>query len=900
MKRPSATYRLQFRNGMTFDRASALVPYLARLGVSHLYASPLFKAVSDSSHGYDVVDVTQIEPALGGADGLRRFAGALQEHGLGLILDFVPNHMAASPQNPWWYDVLEWGASSRYAHHFDIDWSAPKLLAPVLAAGYGEMLQSGEFGLAFDQKSGEISFTYGALALPLTPPSYGQILARIDKEGFAELTRKFAVTTPEETPHLKAELSQAACQRDVVRAVEQTLADIAGDHEKLHRLHEAQIWRLANWRAAREALTYRRFFEIPDYVGLKVESRRVFDDVHARLLGLVANGSIAGIRLDHVDGLADPRIYLERLQSALGDEQQFYLVVEKILEAGEELRRDWPVAGTTGYELITSLSGLLVSQDSEPEMTRCYEAFVGREVSYSELVADTKRDILARNLFGELNALESIARRLAERHIATRDLGPDTLRRAIIEVMTALPVYRTYVGVGGQSPQDRALIAGAVDRARETREVEDETTIELVRQMLELDFSEPEDQALALEFTLRFQQTSGPVMAKAVEDTAFFRYNRLIALNEVGGSPDHFGVDLEEFHRKMSDRAVQQPGGLSATATHDTKLGEDARARLYVLSEDPQTWADAVDRWCERNAAFSGDVGGTRVPEPEIEWRFYQALAAIWPPDGESDGDCAKKISARMSQHMLKAVREAKVHTRWTAPNEKYEHAIESFVRGALDPARAAAFHQDFATSCRPIMLAGAVNSCTQILVKIAAPGVPDIYQGAELWDLSLVDPDNRRPVDFEERSRFLDELDGLAPDEMLTGWRSGHLKMHLLRAGLRLRAEMATLFEEGDYSPLTASGKLAGHVVSFTRSHESSTVAVVAPRLVLKLLQGCTTPMVPAARWGSTVASLPRELSGRDWRNVLTGETIRAADRLPLSVVLQAFPVALLASQSQ
>lgn len=897
MKRPRATYRLQFRNGMTFDRAVALVPYLARLGVSHLYASPLFEAVSDSTHGYDVADLTLIDSALGGADGLRTLTDALQKHGLGLILDFVPNHMAASPQNPWWSDVLEWGAASTYAHHFDINWSTPKLIVPVLGAGYGETLRRGGFGLVFDGKNGGISLTYGGLALPLTPPSYAHILSRIDREGFAEQARRFALAKPEDTARLKAQLAGAASDVGIMRAIEHVLTDITSEPDELHRLHEAQVWRLVNWRAARESLTYRRFFEIADYVGLRVESQRVFDDVHARLLELVADGSIAGIRLDHVDGLADPQSYLDRLKTALG-KQQFYLVVEKILEGEEEMRREWPVAGTTGYEFITSLSGLLVSHVGEPEMTRGYNAFVGREVAYAELVVDTKRRILARNFAGELEQLKSMASRLAGRHATTRDLGPDTLRDAIIELMTALPVYRTYVGVAGPGPQDRALLEGAAARAKATREVEDEAAIDFVRQALELRFEEPKDQGLAFEFTVRFQQTSGPVMAKAIEDTAFFRYNRLIALNEVGGSPDHFGADADEFHKRMAARAVRQSGGLSATATHDTKLGEDARARLYVLSEDPQTWAEAVNRWAQRNAEFARDVRGTRVPEPEIEWLFYQALAAIWPPNGAAhDAECAREISDRMSQYMRKAAREAKVHTSWTAPNEDYENAIETFLRGALDPARAGGFLQDFVRTCGPVMLAGAANLCTQTLIKIAAPGVPDIYQGAELWDLALVDPDNRRPVDFEQRSRFLDESDNLAPDELLTDWRSGRLKMHILRAGLRLRAEMPVVFSEGGYTPLVANGELASHVVGFSRNFDMASVVALAPRLALKLLHDCTTPMVPPGRWGDTCIALPRELSGRDWRNVFTGEIIPAADSLALSLAFRTFPVALLAS---
>jgi (1->4)-alpha-D-glucan 1-alpha-D-glucosylmutase len=895
---PRATYRLQFRNGMTFARAAALAPYLARLGIGHLYASPVFQAAPGSTHGYDVVDFRRLDAGLGGTEAFEELAATSKRHGVGIILDFVPNHMGASPHNPWWRDVLEWGSLSDYAHHFDVDWSAPKLIVPALACAYGEALERVTFGIHFDDNDGSLSFTCGDLKLPLTPPSYARVLARIEDNTFAERTRRFAVATPETSPGLKTELAAAAQNAATNEAIERALAAIVADHAALHELHEVQVWRLAHWRAARETCTYRRFFEIADYVGLRVERGRVFDDVHALLLELVKKGRIDGIRLDHIDGLADPQGYLERLQATIGGDAPFYVVVEKILGVGEELRRHWPVAGTTGYEFVRALAAVLVAPAGEAAMTQAYHGFLGRQVDYAALVADIKRRMLARNLAGELEVLKDIAKSIAARHPTTRDLGADTLRRAIIELVAALPVYRTYVGLAGPAPEDRAILETAAAAAKASREVEDETAIDFLKRALELDFPKPDDQVLALEFAVRFQQTTGPVMAKAVEDTAFYRYNRLIALNEVGGEPDRFGAAPAAFHQAMARRLARQPLGLSATSTHDTKLGEDARARLYVLSEMPAAWGAAVERWTEQNAGFSRRVAGTKAPEPEVEWLFYQGLAAAWPPElAPDDAAGLAELAKRMTNHMLKAVREAKVHTSWTAPNSDYERAVEGFTRSALDPEKARGFLNDFVGTCEPMLPAGALNSLSQTLVKLTAPGVPDIYQGAELWDLSLVDPDNRRPVDFDRRSRLLETVDRLAPNDLLAGWRSGAIKMRLLRAGLSLRAKAPALFTKGDYVPLGVEGACADHVIAFARSLGTAAVVALAPRWGLKLLEGQDMPLVPPRRWRDTALILPQGFTRRHWRNIFTGEETAGEGRVMLGAVLKDFPVGLLSA---
>jgi (1->4)-alpha-D-glucan 1-alpha-D-glucosylmutase len=898
MMPPTATYRLQLRGSTTFERAAALAPQLADLGISHLYLSPIFEAVRGSAHGYDVVDNATIAGALGGEAGLRLLADALRGHDIGLILDFVPNHMATSPQNPWWRDVLEWGAAAGHAQHFDINWSAPKLILPMLARGYGKTLDQGELGLAFDAGTGAISLAYGGLELPLTPPSYADILCRAPDGALSQLAGPFAVSTPETAPPLKSALAAAAKELATVALISRALDATRMDLSAMHVLHERQVWRLTHWRAGREMLTHRRFFEIADLVGLKVEQSQVFDDVHARVIGLAKDGSVDGLRLDHIDGLADPKGYLLLLQAALGREEPFYLLVEKILGPDEALREDWPAAGTTGYEFIRALAGLLVDCEGEAGMTEAYHRFIGGSVDYEALVRGIKRRILTHNLAAELRALTRVAHRLAIRRLATRDLGPDTLRSAIVELASALPVYRTYVAAKGPDAMDRSIIEATAREAKGTRQVDDEEALDFVKRLALTDVAAPEDQAVALQFAVRFQQTSGALMAKAVEDTVFYRYNRLLALNEVGGEPSKFGAPVAAFHSAMLQRREGQPYGLSTTATHDTKRGEDTRARLYALSEMPEAWAAAVGRWREQNLSLKRDVRGHLAPDPEAEWAFYQALAGAWPPDlAPDDASGLAALAERMAQFALKAAREAKLHTSWTATDPDYEQALEHFVRGTLDPKISPAFPSDFARVLRPVVVAGSLNSLTQTLVKLAAPGVPDVYQGTELWDFSLVDPDNRRPVDFQRISGLAGAVAQRNVPELIHDWRSGAVKLHLLKAGLRLRAQRPGLFGAGAYLPLDVTGDHRHRVVAFARVLGEEAAVAVAPRLALDLLNGVDVPMVPPARWDGTAVMLPAVLANRYWVDVCTGQHVDAGAEVALSAILHICPVALMLS---
>ncbi|WP_163267710.1 malto-oligosyltrehalose synthase [Chelativorans alearense] len=850
MSIPRATYRLQFRNGMTFARAAEIVPYLADLGISHLYASPIFTAAAGSPHGYDVADYQALDPVLGGEEGFARLAEALKENGLGLILDIVPNHMAASTANPWWRDVLKHGRDSAYARHFDIDWQAPKLLLPVLSEPYGEALAEGKLKVGIDTKKGEPIFSYDRLSLPLAPASL----------------------SPD--------------PNDGGRDLDETLARINADKERLHRLHEAQVWRLAYWRLAREALTYRRFFEIADLVGVRVEDASVFADVHQLPLRLVRDGLVDGLRIDHVDGLADPKGYLADLRGASGLD---YVLVEKILGPGEALRADWACAGTTGYEFTRVVTALQVDPHGCEEMTKGWVGFTGDDPDFARQLLAAKRRMLTVNLAGELAALVRLAETVAARDLATRDFGHDTLKTAIVELAAALPVYRTYVDRDGASDQDRTLIERALEQVERGRAVEDRRVVAFIAALL---LQPAAGSAARATFIRRFQQTTGPLMAKAMEDTTFYRYNRLTALNEVGADPDVFGIEPETFHAAMQSR-VDAPRALSATATHDTKRGEDARARLAVLSEMPRDWADSVARWHNAAAGLRRALPDGPAPDKGTEWLLYQALAGAWPADLPiSDEAGLQALCKRLVAFMIKALREAKQRTSWTDPNERFEAAVEAYIKNLFAPERRALL-EDVRAVIDAFEPAGLVNSLAQLVLKLTLPGVPDIYQGCELMDFSMVDPDNRRPVDFALRQSLLQEVRGLDAGAAMQRWREGVPKLWLLDRLLRLRSGQADLFNRGRYEPLEIAGEEKEHAIAFVRVLEGKRVVVAVPRFGLKHCVSSRRSWMSSAALARTLLLLPKTAGGY---RALTGQTIDDS-QAPLSTLWAGLPVAVLQS---
>jgi (1->4)-alpha-D-glucan 1-alpha-D-glucosylmutase len=876
------------REGMTFARAAELAPYLSDLGISHLYLSPIFKATPGSTHGYDAVDFAEIEPELGGRDGFEAMARELRAAGVGVILDIVPNHMAASPLNPWWRDVLEWGSASPHASHFDVDWSASKLVVPRLHTHYGEVVRSGAIKVYADEMAGELGIKYGDMRLPLSPPTYASVLELASAHRYGAIALHLASSTPATVVELKRELAGVLEDPEARAELRQAVEQISGDWEAVHNLHERQVWQLAHWRLARENLTYRRFFEISDLVGVRVEQTNVFDDVHRVVLKLIGEGLVDGVRIDHIDGLADPLAYLQRLRGAV-ERGEFYVVIEKILGPHEALRSSWPVAGTTGYEFIGAIAGLLVNEAGKSPLNDAYQDFIGEEVDLEAAVLAIKRRTLTRNLAGELDYLTGIAVDLARGDIASRDFGADTLRRAIIELAAAMPVYRTYVDAEGMHPEDAQIIEGAARSAMATREVEDNGAIEFLVRLLALDVGELDRRAAALQFAIRFQQTTGPLTAKALEDTAFYRYNRLIALNEVGGEPDVFGAPIDSFHDFMRARLQATPASLSATATHDTKRGEDARARIYAIAEAPQLWSDGVRRWSGMLAER-----GANAPDRNAEWMFYQALLGAWPvglQPGDEEGIAV--LRERMTEFMIKAAREAKLYTTWTQPTEEYERSLRCFVASALS-VDALVFLRDFIASAQPFVLAGVVNSLTQLVCKLMAPGIPDVYQGSELWDLSLVDPDNRHAVDFSERLALLES--GGTLGDAFQSWRSGEVKIKIMRRLLSLRAEYGAAFSHAQYIPLEPVGDLRRHVVAFARIFEEAMIVVIGTRLALDSLVG-DIPRIPAEFWENSKLPLP---SGTGpLVDALTKRTVDTEDgAIGLAEALGELPVAVLIAE--
>ncbi len=847
MKIPTATYRIQFRNGMTFDRATALVSYLKRLGISHLYASPIFTATSGSTHGYDVTDTNEIDPSIGGREGFEHMVRALKSAGLGLILDIVPNHMAASLENPWWRDVVENGEKSRYARHFDIDWSR-RLTLPFLGDTFEKVLEAGEISVKPDPETGKPAFAYYDTFYPLNPATY------------------------------------AGRETDVLQT---------GDKAALAKLHDAQPYRLMSWRDAPRELSYRRFFEITGLAGARVEDGTVFDDTHRLILELVHSGAVDGLRVDHVDGLADPKAYLERLRHEAGPD--CYITVEKILGEGEQIPADWPISGTTGYEFIATLSDALVDGEKLDELRSAYETIVGQPVDMEAELRAAKLLMADNNFAGEVATLLKLAREIGQSEEREHALSETSLRPAIRELLVGFPVYRTYGTRQGLPPEGRSRLASVLEAIRSGRNAPEPAALAFFERILVGDVEQSAAGPASI-FRTRFQQLTGPLMAKSVEDTLFFRQHMALALNEVGAEPLPRRFSLERFHREMQTRLERQPDALSGTSTHDTKRGEDARARLYAITEAPDLWAASIARWRGVNASSVSMLIDGPAPEPAVEWMLYQALAGAWPADLDpQDATGLKALEERFIPYVEKALREAKLRTNWGESNEAYEKAVIGYARTLLSPGNQA-FLADFIDTLRPFIRAGLVNGITQTIVKLTAPGVPDIYQGSEGLDLSLVDPDNRREPDFETLQKRLTEEDRLNSDAE-EEWQNGRLKQHVVAVLLRLRQEAPTLFRKGEYIPLSATGQRAGNIVAYARAETDDALIVVAPRLVFSALN---TGLAPSRqeRWAETEIALPPRLAHRHYRDVCTGKTVDPTDLLSINAVFGEHPFALLVAE--
>jgi (1->4)-alpha-D-glucan 1-alpha-D-glucosylmutase len=871
-----ATYRLQLNANFTFRDATGLVPYLAALGISHVYVSSYLKARSGSQHGYDIVDHNAFNPEIGEEADFDEFVATLRAHGMGHIVDFVPNHMGVGKSdNAWWLDVLEWGRFSPMSPYFDIDWQSSKtalrgkVLLPTLGDTYGAVLEAGELKLVLDAEQGSFAIHYHEHVFPLTPPSYRRILEQSGLDAFGE---RFRALGPRAGRRARAiVLKTALAQRlaedpEVRRAVEETVARYNGtpgepkSFVSLHRLLEAQHYRLAHWRVAADEINYRRFFDINDLAGIRVELPELFDIVHRLVLRLASEGKLDGLRIDHIDGLFDPRGYCEKLRRVLPEGA--YLVVEKILAAREELRADWPVDGTTGYDFLALIDALFADPAGEAKLRRTLAEFAGIADDFGAIADRAKRRIMESALAGEIEVLANELDRISEAGTRTRDFTLNTLREGLVEIVAALGVYRSYIDTKRRDPRDLAEIARAAACAAAERPDLAPELIEFVRDALS-----GATQRM-VRFAMKAQQVTGPVTAKGVEDTAFYRYPLLLALNEVGADPHRFGVSVEAFHERIARDAQAWPHRMLATATHDTKRGEDARARILVLSELAEEWSDQVAGWTEINRAVKTVVNGRAAPSAADEYALYQTLIGAWPADAE-----------RIKAAIRKYAREAKRETSWARPNEPYEAALDSFVEACF----AEPFAGAFAPFAQRVAQLGVANSLARTVLKLTVPGVPDIYQGAELWDLNLVDPDNRRPVDYGARAEALAAL-GDDPAALLGSWWDGRVKLFVSHKLLELRRERPELFSSGSYVPLSA----APNLVAFARIVPGQSLIVAAQRL-----------SVAYAKRQDDAIVLPPDLAGVEYRAVFSASKAAAAanPHHALAEGLRAFPVCVLIS---
>lgn len=980
--RPLATYRLQFHGGFRFSEALELVDYFSALGVSHLYSSPIFKARSGSTHGYDITDHNKLNPEIGTEEEFRAWTDALKSREIGLMLDIVPNHVGIGEHNPWWQDVLANGRSSRFADYFDIDWTPlkpeleNKVLLPVLGLQYGEELEGGRIKLEFD---GEFFISYCDKRFPLDVRSYNllleQALARLRLESGEDLPDTKGIdgwmlaagalpahstTDPEyaqqrrrELPGLRnwfQQIGSTELGRRVLTVALQMGNGTPGEphsFDLLHRLLEAQAYRLAHWRVSAEEINYRRFFDINDLVGLRMENPHVFAHTHRLLRRWMAEGRVTALRVDHPDGLFNPVQYFTRLQMLFaasqiaGPEpagpvaengieeglQELYgshpwlrqpplsIYAEKILEPGEELPQQWPVEGTVGYEFGALLNGIFIDPKSERAFTNLFERFTGVDDDVETLVYESKKLILDVALSGELNVLTHLMEDMRSMDRHARDFTPNMLRDSLRESIACFPVYRTYIDERGTiSESDRMHITRAIVRAKRKNPGMPAQVFDFLRDILLLQRQardKRDTRRRQLYFALRFQQLTGPVMAKGFEDTVFYVYNRFIALNEVGGTPQKFGNPVDEFHAANMKRQERWPGAMLSTSTHDTKRSEDVRARLDVLSEMPRAWSAHVHRWRRWNRGKRRVISdGRSVPDGNEEYLLYQTLVGSWPwkLDEENRGE----YIARIQQYMTKAVHEAKVNLSWVNQNPEYIEALEHFVDAVLQPksanGRANQFLQDIQSFLPAVSFFGAINSLAQTLLKLTGPGVPDIYQGTELWDLSLVDPDNRRPVDFALRRKRLQELQSRAAAgdlrsltaELMATYQDGRIKLWTVMGALSARRTHAALFRSGDYLPVAGAGRSREHVAGFARfdPHTRESAISVVPRLSHTLMRG-EIKMPLGEIWGDTEFALPPGIEG-EFVNLFTGEVVRttASRTLLCREVFFSFPVALLLSR--
>ncbi len=929
MRIPAATYRIQFNSAFGFEAARKIIDYLAELGISDLYASPIFKAKAGSTHGYDVVDPNQINPELGTEENFETLVSELQHHDMGWLQDIVPNHMAYDSQNQLLMDVLENGPNSDSFDYFDIDWNHPyesirgRVLAPLLGNYYGDCLENGEIQLKYDQTG--LSVNYYGLRLPVKIETYGQFIVY----NLGKLTRSLGRNHPDfiklmgilyllrntdEESKGKERYDQIAFVRGLVwelytqnqevkEFIEGNIAFFNGEpgnpesFNRLDSLLSEQFYRLSFWKVAAEEINYRRFFTVNELISVKVEELKVFNKIHTLIGQLVESGKITGLRIDHIDGLYDPTEYLKRLREKVGD---VYTTVEKILEHKEELPDYWPIQGTSGYDFLNYVNGIFCQSENEQQFNEIYSRLTDFNMPYEQLFRDKKRLIIDKNLAGDVDNLAHFLKRISGYSRTGNDFTQHGLQRALTEVLTFFPVYRTYINQDGLREADRLYVKEVINVAKKQVPLllKELNYIEKLLLLEDEESLTPEQKALQRHFVMRLQQLTGPLMAKGIEDTLLYVYSRLLSLNEVGGNPNQFGITIADFHEFNQKQQSIWPDKMNATATHDTKRGEDVRARINVISEIPGEWEKQVKVWSETNASKKRSFNGRAVPDKNDEYFFYQTLVGAFP---FAESEQAEFVE-RVKDYVVKAVREAKVYTAWLRPDSDYENGFADFVSSVLQPAEDNQFLKEFLPFQQRVANYGIFNSLSQTLLKMTASGVPDFYQGAELWDLSLVDPDNRRPVDFPQRESFLKDIKDKAKtdilkliNELLSTKEDGRIKLFLISRVLETRTKNLLLFQKGDYLPLEVVGKFKDHVVAFARSYENTVAVTIAPRLLTSLVSQGEYPL--GEIWSDTQVKLPSGMPS-EWEDAIASQPLKADGTVLIGEALKYFPVALLVSQ--
>jgi (1->4)-alpha-D-glucan 1-alpha-D-glucosylmutase len=947
---PASTYRLQLNPSFGFRDAREIIPYLSALGVTDCYLSPIFAATPGSTHGYDIVDHNRLNSELGSSEDFYALCGALQQHSMGLLLDFVPNHMGIDPQaNLKWRSVLENGPSSPFARFFDIDWEPVKdelknkVLLPMLEDQYGNILEAGQLQIHFE--SGHFSLQYHSLNLPLNPRQMRILLGH--------RLESLRVRMPEDDPDLREllsiifhlehipEFTETALERTMDRDREKAVASdrlgalvtkspaidrhvednvreyngkvgIASSFNLLHELLDLQPYRLSYWKTAVHEINYRRFFDINQLAGIRMEDPAVFEVAHTLIGELTRKGLVTGLRLDHVDGLYDPKQYFSNLQRHCSpDGGPIYVLIEKIISRGESLHSDWEVQGTTGYDFLNDVAGLFVDPASAAALHKTYVRFTERTSRFSDLVYESKQLIVASSMSSELNVLAHELNRISESNRRYRDFTLDSLQEGLREVVACFPVYRSYFTGDGHDSFDEQVVDAATSEALRRNPVLEPSMFAFIRQTLlpqkHAGLSEEEYQR-RVKFAMKFQQYTGPVQAKGVEDTAFYRYSPLLSLNEVGGEPARFGRSVAEFHELNRKRREHWPLSMLCTSTHDTKRGEDARSRISVLSEIPDDFRSELSRWGRLNARLKTLVRGDPAPDRANEYLYYQALLGAWPTD-VPDGPPPQFVE-RMQDYMQKAVKEEKIHASWIHPNPQYDDAVSNFVRGSLTGPEGKKFLRYFLPFQRRVAVAGAVNSLAQLVLKVASPGVPDFYQGTELWDLTMVDPDNRHPVDYEARTAFLQSIQPLLEGDceperwrqllsgMLERWPAGELKLFCTAVALNLRRRLSQLFLCGDYVPLSVQGKRSEHVVALARQLGRDAVIAITPRLTARFVTSKFPFPLGEECWKDTSVGLTEPFQQRRYRNLFTGISLSADTGISLGEQFEVLPVSLLVAE--